>query len=66
MATKNATQVNKEVKTNKRNLILIVGYFLFLLSIIYGNTNLLAISEIVLMPTLFYIFYKNVNKKLNN
>jgi dolichol kinase len=66
MATKNATQVNKEVKTNKRNLILIVGYFLFLLSIIYGSINLLAISEIVLMPTLFYIFYKNVNKKLNN
>jgi hypothetical protein len=49
-----------------KNLFLIIGYILFLLSIIYGSINLLAISEIVLIPTLFYIFYNNVNKKLNN
>ena len=48
------------------NFILIIGYFLFLSSVIYKNINLLAVSEILLIPTLLYMIYKNVNKKLNN
>jgi hypothetical protein len=47
-------------------LLLIIGYTLFLISIITTNIYLLGLCELILIPTLIYIVYKNFNKKLTN